>query len=133
MKSTSLPAEIFGYIVCLLAVVVFFMSTAGVVNNAFRIAHPTMRPPMMARGGMGRHHMRGGAPWMGRQAWQSQGSSMAPATGESNRFATMRDRFIADTRFNALRQFFVALVMLALSIVVFRRTFGWLNPRQVAA
>jgi hypothetical protein len=43
---------------------------------------------------------------------------------------TVRDRFIAGARYNAVRRLVVALVMLILSIAVFRRTFVWLNPRE---
>ena len=123
MKSSSIPAEVFGYLVCLIAVVIFFFSTAVAVSNAFRFVHPTTHPPMMARGEFGRH-MRGQAPWM----------AQPPAAGlPAPTISPVRDRFIADARYDALRRFVVALVMLVLSIVVFRRTFDWLNPRQVAA
>ncbi|MFY9719715.1 MAG: hypothetical protein WAK16_08720 [Candidatus Cybelea sp.] len=133
MKPTTVPAEVFGYLVCLLATVIFFMSVAGVVNNGFRVVHPTMQTSMMG----GRHMRdRDKAPWMGRQGWQSQGSSIAPAPpmgSPGSRFSTMRDRFVADARYNALRGLVLAFVMLVLSIVVFRRTFGWLNQRQAVA
>jgi hypothetical protein len=128
MQRNSITADIFGYIVCLLAVVIFFMSAAGVVNNAFHVVHPAAHHRMVAG------HMRGGfghRAWMGRRDWQSQGA-MQPATGTTpqglNRDA-MRARMIANARFEAVRGLVLALVMLGLSIVVFRRTFEWLNPR----
>jgi hypothetical protein len=122
MKNSSVPAEIFGYLVCLLAVVIFFISTAVVVSSAFRFVHPTTRPSMTARGDMGR------------RGWQLQAPAIAPPAGmPGTDRATMRERFVGDARYDALRRFVVALVMLVLSIVVFRRTFGWLNPRQAVA
>jgi hypothetical protein len=134
MKPTTVPAEVFGYSVCLLATVIFFISVAGVVNNAFRVVHPTMQPGMNVTMAA-RNPMRDKA-WMGGQDWQSQGSSITPAPlmgSPGGRFGAMRDRFIADARYNALRGLVLALVMLVLSIVVFRRVFGWLNPRAVLA
>jgi hypothetical protein len=125
MQRTSLTAEIFGYVVCLIATLVFFVSIAGIVNNSFRVAHPTMRPAMMSR-----HRMRVQSPWQ-LQRSAAQPAPMAAMPGRD--FGAMRDRFIADARFDAVRRLVLAIVMLALSIVVFRRTFDWLNPKQVAA
>ncbi len=123
MKSSSVPADVFGYLVCLLATVIFFMSVAGIVNNAFRVAHPTMRPAMMARGQMGRH-FRGGF---------SALNPPAPMGSPETNFGSMRDRFVADARFDAIRRLVLSLVMLVVAIAVFRRTFGWLNPRGMPA
>jgi hypothetical protein len=125
MQRTSLTSEIFGYIVCLIATLVFFVSIAGIVNNSFRVVHPTMRPAMMSR-----HHMRPHSPW------QLQGSAAQPGPMSAipgRNFGAMRDRFVADAPYDAVRRLVLAIVMLALSIVVFRRTFDWLNPRQAAA
>lgn len=133
MKPTTVPAEVFGYLVCLLATVIFFMSVAGVVNNAFRVVNPTMQPSMMVGRDM---RDRDKAPWMGRQDFQSQGSATAPVPPmglPGGRFGAMHDRFIADARYNALRGLVLSLVMLVLSIVVFQRVFGWLNPRTISA
>jgi hypothetical protein len=135
MKPTTVPAEVFGYLVCLLATVIFFVSVAGVVNNAFRVVHPTMRPGMNVTMAA-RNPLRDKTSWMGGQDWQSQGSAIAPARPmglPGGRFSAMRDRFVADARYNAARGLVLALVMLVLSIVVFRRVFGWLNPRAVSA
>ena len=121
MQRTSIIAGIFGYAVCLLAVVIFFASAAGVVNNAFRVAHPTAAHHMIA----GRH-MQGR---FGMHRPMLSESAAATQTPSSNRVLA-RARFVADARFDAVRRLVVALVMLLLSIAVFRRTFGWLNPAQ---
>jgi len=145
MQRTSIVADIFGYIVCLLAVAIFFISAAGVVNNAFRVVHPTAQHRMFAGfntgRGFGMHRRFGleprfGGGWMGRQSGQTQAplasqSATGTQTPAMNR-ETMRARFIADARYDAVRRLVVALVMLILSIAVFRRTFQWLNPLQTA-
>ena len=140
MQRTSIIADIFGYIVCLLAVAIFFVSAAGVVNSAFRVANPTAAQGMFAGHHMGRGfdmQRRFGGGWMSRQSEQTQApmasqSAAGTQTPAMNR-ETMRARFIADARYDAVRRLVVALVMLILSIAVFRRTFQWLNPLQPAA
>jgi len=119
MERHSVTAEIFGYLICLLAVLIFFVGVAGVVSNAFRIVHPTathrmLTGPMDARFG------------------QPHGMAQAPDTDQSTgaQPGRVRERVLGGARFDALRRFVVALVMLVLSIVIFRRAFAWLNPRQ---
>ncbi|HZV77017.1 MAG TPA: hypothetical protein VFF63_04540 [Candidatus Babeliales bacterium] len=118
MQRSSIVAEIFGYLVCLLAVVVFFASVAGVTSNAFRVVHPT---PMHARLRPG----YGGA----RFGFGVQPPAAVPLAipGSPNR-DELRQRATAGARFEAVRRLVVALVMLVLSAIVFRRTFAWLNP-----
>jgi hypothetical protein len=126
MPRTSVVAEIFGYLVCLLAVVIFFASVAGVISGAFRIAHPSPQPPVMFR------HLvatRPGVPWGGPMIKAPLPNALPP--GSNMPFAS--DRAIADARYDATRRFVLAVVMLVLSIVVFNRAFGWLNPKQSSA
>ncbi len=131
MQRVSVTGDIFGYLVCLLATIIFFVSVAATVNNAFQVVHPTAQPRMFVR------HMgsRFGAPaWLGRQNQQAQaplGSGpAADARSQGSDRGALRDHFIGGARYNAVRRLAVALVMLALSIAVFRRTFLWLNPRE---
>ena len=119
MQRSSI-AETFGYLVCLIAVVVFFASVAGVTSSVFRVVQPAaMHHPM---------HVRHDGE---RLAFGSQGASVAgqPAAAPAGRDA-MRARLVAGARFDAIRRLVVALVMLILSVAVFRRTFAWLNPIQ---
>ena len=119
MQRPSIAGDIFGYLVCLLATVIFFVSVAAIVNNTFGVIHPTAQ-----------HHMfaRHAGPRFGGQPWAAQ--SEAGAGSQAFDRTTVRDRFIAGARYNAVRRLVVALVMLILSIAVFRRTFVWLNPRE---
>jgi hypothetical protein len=133
----SVIAEIFGYLVCLLAFVIFFMSVAGVVNSAFRIANPTAGPRVIGaarimgpRGGPGNFFFRsfgrhGGGP--GKVEGPPPPFPMPSGAPDAT---TMRANFVADARFDAVRRLVLAIVMLVLSILVFRRAFEWLNPKQ---
>ncbi len=131
MQRVSVTGDIFGYLVCLLATFIFFVSVAAIVNNAFQVVHPTAQHHMFVR------HMGsrfGGPAWVGRQNRQAQAplgsGSGADAGSQGLDRGALRDHFIAGARYNAVRRLVVALVMLALSIAVFRRTFVWLNPRE---
>ena len=147
---TSIVAEIFGYLVCLIAVIVFFASIAGIVNSAFRVVNPTAGPRIIATrmlggpGGpkalfyrsagsghgifghmFGHHGHAGGGP-------QTMGAAPLPMPSPPD-IAAMRARAEGDARFDAVRRLVLAIVMLAVSIWVFRRMFDWLNPRQGSA
>jgi hypothetical protein len=132
MQRVSVTGDIFGYLVCLLATFIFFVSVAAIVNNAFQVVHPTAQPRLFVRHVGARF---GGPAWAGPRNWQAHapsasGSAAGPGPQGLDRRA-LRDRFIAGARYNAVRHLVVALVMLALSIAVFRRTFVWLNPREM--
>lgn len=126
----SLIAEIFGYLVCLLAVVIFFMSVAGIVNNAFRVVHPTGGPRLVVRrfggpgpGGQAFFRARGGPGMPGPHMRVNPGGPMLPAPGTT----AMRAPFEGNARYDAARRLVLAIVMLVVSILVFRRAFEWLN------
>jgi hypothetical protein len=125
----TVVAEIFGYLVCLLAVVIFFASAAGVVSGAFRIAHPTPHPPaMFQRFVAGRSMGFPGGPMI--RAPQPPNALPAPPGLNA---PYMSGHLITDERYDATRRFVVAAVMLILSIYVFNRAFGWLNPKPGSA
>jgi hypothetical protein len=131
----SVIGEIFGYLVCLLTIVIFFMSVAGIVNSAFRIANPTAGPQiigaarMMGPGGHGNFFFR----TFGRRGGPGRVEAPPapfPMPSGAPDVATMRAKFEGDARFDATRRLVLAIVMLVLSVLVFRRAFEWLNPKQ---
>ncbi|HTX56149.1 MAG TPA: hypothetical protein VMD47_03510 [Candidatus Acidoferrales bacterium] len=156
MQRNSIVAEIFGYLVCLLAVAVFFISIAGIVNSAFavvnphagphggphvfiarRIGGPGLRPGMMGPPFM--WHSRMGGPGHRKNVFyraggQVTGSSAAPMPLPSGMpdLAAMRAGATANARFEAARRLVLAIVMLLVSIFVFRRAFDWLNAKQAS-
>jgi len=120
MQRTSPIAEIFGYLVCLLTVVVFFVSVAGIVNSAFRVVNPTAGPRVFMERRLPGH--------AGNFFFRTSGpppEAMPPSPGPG--VTAMRAHFEGDARYDAVRRLVLAVVMLILSVVVFRRTFSWLN------
>ncbi len=129
---TSTVAEIFGYLVCLIAVIVFFMSVAGVVNSAFRVVNPTAGPRIFAARMLPGHGPGGGNFFFRRsRSGQRTGEGPGPmALPNPPDVTAMRARAQGDARFDAARRLVLAIVMLIVSVLVFRRAFDWLNPRQ---
>jgi len=74
MQRHTIIAEIFGYLVCLIAVVVFFASVRGIVNSAFHVGNPDAHPHIMIRTGMLGHGHAGNAFY-----WTGRGEKAGPA------------------------------------------------------
>lgn len=148
MQRTSVIGEIFGYLVCLLAVVIFFTSIAGIVNGVFRVASPNAGPrvmigqrfggPMMRgrfhRGGNFFYRSVGPGGGRGQRGGQVMGGPPPPMALPSGApdVTTMRAVAMGNARVDAWRRLVLAIVMLIVSILVFRRTFAWLNSKQAA-
>jgi hypothetical protein len=135
----SVIGEIFGYLVCLLTIVIFFMSVAGIVNSAFRVANPTAGPQIIGaarllgppgRGGNFFYRTFGRRGGPGKVEGPLPGAMPMPMPSGAPDVTTMRANFVGDARFDAVRRLVLAIVMLVLSILVFRRTFEWLNAKQ---
>lgn len=122
MQRLSPIAEIFGYLICLLAVAVFFVSVAGIVNNAFRVVNPSAGPRVIGT------HMMPGHGWERPRPMPPPPDAMLAPPGAG--VTAMRARFEGNARFDAARRLVLAIVMLIVSVLVFRRAFDWLNPRQ---
>jgi hypothetical protein len=138
VQRASVIGEIFGYLVCLLAVVIFFMSVAGIVNNAFRVVNPTAGPRVFGArmiGGPGRRGGPGNFFFRTRGGEQRSGPMAAPPApfplpSGAPDIVAMRANITADARFDAVRRLVLAIVMLIVSILVFRRAFAWVTTKQ---
>src|ERR1700729_4359213 len=118
-SNNTVPA-IYGYTVCLIAVLLFLAGSIGVVNNAFRTVNP----------GLGSHH-RMSMGWLHSRGFHGFGrregafGRLNAAQGTSPDVART-----ARARLNAVRALTVSLVLLIISIVLFRGHWRWLNgPR----
>ena len=137
MQRISVIAEIFGYLVCLLAVVVFFISIAGIVNGAFGVVNPTAGPRVIAARALpGGPMMREPGPG-GNFFYRAPGAPGAqqgplPMPSGAPDITTMRANMAGNARYYAAQRLVLAIVMLVVSCVVFRRTFAWLNPRHAS-
>jgi hypothetical protein len=109
-RSHTIVSAIYGYTVCLIAILLFVAGSVGFVNNAFRTANP----------GLEGSHYRMGV----RRADAPIVSAPFAIAQPPN---TFRGGMIARGRLNAVRGLVVSLVVLIISIVLFRWHWGWLN------
>lgn len=145
-RSRIIPA-IYGYGVCLIAVIVFLVSIAGFVNNAFRTAYPEsggfhhrvalhgfgprgFRPGgFMHGGGVGQ---RTGPPSAAQGASPNSAQVTPVAGAQSQRSTNFRTGFIARARLQAARSLIIDFVLLVASVLLFLSHWRWLNALQRA-
>lgn len=123
-RSSNTVSAIYGYTVCLIAVLLFVAASVGLVNGVFR----TMNP-----GFEGSHH-RMSMPWSRTHGFQGTLPRVAQTGSAPGSLAQRRNTFrgamIVRARLNAVRGLVVSLVLLIISIVLFRGHWRWLNaPR----
>ncbi len=140
MQRNPVIANIYGYAVCLIAVLVFFIGTATFIAGAFDVVHPMAFHPLIARNirlerGAGpsdmmwreRIGMQRGA--MGPGAMHP--GAMPPATGLRARplaaHGALPATMLANARYAAVRRMTIALAMLVLAGVLFARHWRWLQ------
>ena len=140
MQRNPVIANIYGYAVCLIAVLVFFIGTATFIAGAFDVVHPMAFHPPIARNfrlerGAGpsdmmwreRIGMQRGA--MGPGAMHP--GAMPPATGLRARplaaHGALPATMLANARYAAVRRMTIALAMLVLAGVLFARHWRWLQ------
>ncbi len=140
MQRNPVIANIYGYAVCLIAVLVFFIGTATFIAGAFDVVHPMAFHPLIARDirlerGAGpsdmmwreRIGMQRGA--MGPGAMHP--GAMPPATGLRARplaaHGALPATMLANARYAAIRRMTIALAMLVLAGVLFARHWRWLQ------
>jgi hypothetical protein len=109
--SNNTVRAIYGYAVCLIAVLLFVAASVGFVNGVFRTVSP---------GFEGSHH-RMSLPWSG----------SAPGSIEQRR-NVFRGAMITRARLNAVRGLVVSLVLLIISIALFSGHWRWLNAPRVS-
>ncbi|MGZ3531961.1 MAG: hypothetical protein ACXWNK_08650 [Vulcanimicrobiaceae bacterium] len=122
-----LVSQIYAYIVCLLAIVVALGSLAGFVNNAFRVAHPTMLPGMMVR------HAGFGPFGHGMRTMPPPEAGAPNAGGATGPMMQIHQRFIADARYDAVRALVTHLVLLIAAVALFLWHWRWLHGRAATA
>ncbi len=141
MQRVPIIANIYGYAVCLIAVLVFFVGTAVFIGGAFHAVHPTPFHPFVSRN---IRIERGGAP--GDMMWRERGmhpgimhpgamhpGSMSP-TGLQPRplvsNGALHATMLANARYAAIRRMTIALAMLVLAGMLFRWHWRWLQAES---
>ena len=139
MQRVPIIANIYGYAVCLIAVLVFFVGTAVFIGGAFHAVHPTPFHPFVSRN---IRIERGGAP--GDMMWRERSGmhpgimhpgathpgSMPPAALQVNpllRNGAFHATMLANARYAAIRRMTIALAMLVLAGMLFRGHWRWLQ------
>ena len=139
MQRVPIIANIYGYAVCLIAVLVFFVGTAVFIGGAFHAVHPTPFHPFVSRN---IRIERGGAP--GDMAWRERSgmhsgimhpgamhpgimppTALHPGALQSN--GTLHATMLANARYAAIRRMTIAPAMLVLAGVLFARHWRWLQ------
>ena len=144
MQRIPIIANIYGYTVCLIAVVVFFAGTAAFIGGAFVAVHPMSFHPFMARTmRIERGPFPGGMMWRGRPGTMptgamhagtmhagtmhagAMGSGIMPQAAIPT--AARRAWMLANARYAAIRRMTIALAMLVLAGIIFARHWRWLQ------
>jgi hypothetical protein len=134
-------SALYGYGICLIAVLVFLFNAAGLVSNIFRVVHPLAvgGPPfLMMRGeraGFGRGPMGGRRMRIQVFGHSPGGPQTSPSTptmpgAVAARITAAHTQAIADARFEAWRRLVVNLVLIALALLLFLWHWRWLHPIQ---
>lgn len=126
MQRVPVIANIYGYAVCLIAVVVFFIATAGFIGGVFNVIHPT--PGRM----FAMQHMRFGTAGRSATGMMWKGQSPANAMPRAMRTLPAPSHLVANSRYAALRRLVISLAMLILAGVLFVRHWRWLEATSVA-
>lgn len=141
IDNSSRMAQAYGYIVCLIAVVVGIASIAGTVNSLFDYADP-IHSDKYGRSGMSvTSYNSYKREYYSRQpaAPRPGPDNAAPAKGQVDSLpdATLRQMYqedrtdhIDNTKFRALRSLVVSVLLLAVSIVLFSIHWKWLRRQS---
>lgn len=123
-RSNNTVPAIYGYTVCLIAVLLFVAASVGFVNGVFRTVNP---------GFEGSHH-RISMPWSRPHEFLGTVSTVAQSGSAPDSMNQRRNAFrgamIARARLNAVRGLVVSLVLLIISIVLFIGHWRWLNASR---
>ena len=140
VNGSRIVAAIYGYAICLIAVLLVIFNGAGFVTNAFRIANPGLSE--MHRGDVvfrtfGPHPRFGpGLPppeLLGQirvPAGASPGASpSAKVIQPPEQFEVVAGRMTAEPRLDAVRGLVVNIVLLVIAALLFRAHWRWLGNR----
>ena len=130
MQRIPIIANIYGYAVCLIAVIVFFAGTAAFIGGAFGAVHPTPFHPFMTRNiRIERGPLPGNMMWRGHAGAMHAGAIQHPGMMPQAAIPSTAHRasMLANARFAAIRRMTIALAMLVLAGILFARHWRWLQ------
>ncbi|MGA8534680.1 MAG: hypothetical protein WB615_11270 [Candidatus Tumulicola sp.] len=136
MQRSAIIGSVYGYLVCLLAILLFVHSGARSVDGIFGVVNPTMSAHH--RGSMtgtrDRRHMRPwGAPVGIGAAQASAATASRWPTAAGNGRENARAAMVANARMRAARDLAVNLILLVVAVLLFRWHWKWLHNGQMVS
>ncbi len=127
MQRSTTVGSIYGYLVCLLAILLFIHSGPRFVSGLFNVASPILS-----------YHHRGVSTevrdpriWVARGSTPTEGSSTSGANGDaSNLSAAARGRMVVRVRFQAARALVINLILITTAVLLFGWHWQWLQARE---
>jgi hypothetical protein len=134
MERSERIALLYGYTVCLIAIIVFLISVNGVVSSAFELSNP------LASGGW--PYAYGAGDLSSFEAYKATylrglpGEKPPPALSDDDlraQYEAVRSSRIADARFEATKSLTTSLILLIVAVVLFVTHWRWLKNRAIVA
>ncbi|MGC8484646.1 MAG: hypothetical protein ACP5O6_03285 [Candidatus Baltobacteraceae bacterium] len=139
MQRNPIVANIYGYAVCFIAVLVFFIGTATFIAGAFDVVHPMAFHPLITRN-IRFERGAGPADMMWRERIGMHPGAMPPSAIHPGTMppaalgapalapnGAHRATMLGNARYAAIRRMTIALAMLVLAGVLFARHWRWLQ------
>jgi len=127
-------AQLYGYSVCLVAIVVALTSVGSLINDAFQYANP-LQSQAYAYGGF--RDLSSFEAFKATYELPAFGGRTPPPklsdAGLRERYDVLRSEHIASARFSAVQSMTVSAVLLVLAILLFGSHWRWLKNRAKAA
>lgn len=139
MERSDRVAQLYGYSVCLIAVVVVLMSISSLIDNLFKVSNPLAAPEFPSYG-----------PQASLRSFEAYKATANPASDDAGapalakvrhthpseavlrtQYEALRADRLASVRFAALRSITSSLVLLILAAVLFVFHWRWLRQRAV--
>ena len=134
MERPNRVAQLYGYAVCLIAVIVFLISANSFVDHAFTLSNPLrgqgdrfgMEPAITSFEAYRATSARVSAP-----AREGAQVTAVPDSALRARYEALRADRVEQARFDAMRGLTTSGLLLILSVALFAVHWRWLRPRDV--
>ena len=134
MDRSERIAQLYGYTVCLIAIIVFIFSANDLISSAFEYANP------LASGAYGYgyngQNLTSFETYKATYQVTSPGEKRPPALSDSDlraQYEALRDAHIASARFDAARSLTTSAILIVIAIVLFVTHWRWLRTRARAS
>ncbi len=140
MEKSNRIAQVYGYAVCLVAIITFLISAAAIVNAAFNLSDP-LRTEGYGRGASLTSFAAYKREQMQRSPPQSRPGGAVPAGDSANAapaatelrqmFEDERLEQIGNVRFRSMRTLVTSILMIIVASVLFATHWRWLRREEL--